>query len=118
MVDVEQWAEIRRMRRVEGLSGREISRRTGLHRDTVARLSAALEPPKYQRKAAGSKLDPFKDWICVQLAADPRIESQRLRELAGEIGYEGGERASMIVTSNKPFSAWGDLRATTWPPPR
>ena len=30
MVDVEQWAEVRRMHRVEGSSGREISRRTGL----------------------------------------------------------------------------------------
>jgi hypothetical protein len=91
VVDVEQWAEVRRMRRVEGLSGREISRRTGLHRDTVARLLAAAEPPRYARAPAGSKLDPFKDWICDQLRADPRMQSQRLRELAGEIGYEGGK---------------------------
>jgi hypothetical protein len=48
-------------------------------------------PPRYQRKAAGSKLDPFKDWICEQLAADPRIQSQRLREMAGEIGFQGGK---------------------------
>ena len=91
MVGVEQWAEIRRMHRVEGLSSREISRRTGLHRDTVARALAAAEPPRYERQAAGSKLDPFKDWICEQLAADPRIQSQRLREMASEIGYEGGK---------------------------
>ena len=74
MVGVEQWAEIRRMYRVEGLSKREISRRTGLHRDTVARLLAASEPPRYERAPAGSKLDPFKEWICEQLAggsADP-----------------------------------------------
>ncbi len=91
MVDVERWAEVRRMRRVEGLSGREISRRTGLHRDTVARLLAAAAPPRYQREMAGSKLDPFKDWVCEQLRADPRIQSQRLREMAGEIGYRGGK---------------------------
>ena len=91
MVDVEQWAGVRRMRRVEGLSGREISRRTGLHRDTVAGLLAAPAPPRYQRRAAGSRLDPFKDWVCEQLRADPRIESQRLREMAGEIGYRGGK---------------------------
>jgi hypothetical protein len=71
LVGVEQWAEVRRMHRVEGLSGREISRRTGLARDTVARLLAASDPPKYQREQAGSKLDPFKDWICEQLAGDP-----------------------------------------------
>jgi transposase len=88
---VEEWAEIRRMHRVDGLSGREISRRTGLHRDTVARLLASPEPPKYSRKPAGSKLDSFKDWVCEQLAADPRIQSQRLREMATELGYEGGK---------------------------
>ena len=91
MVGVEQWAEVRRMHGVEGLSGREISRRTGLHRDTVSRLLAASAPPRYERKPAGSKLDPFREWICEQLRADPRIQSQRLRELAGELGYEGGK---------------------------
>jgi transposase len=91
VVGVEQWAEIRRMHRVEGLSARGISRRTGLARDTVARLLAASEPPRYRREPAGSKLDPFKDWICEQLQADPRIQSQRLREMASELGYLGGK---------------------------
>ena len=91
MVGVEQWAEVRRMHRVDGLSAREIGRRSGLARDTVARLLAAPEPPRYERKPTGSMLDPFKDWICEQLAADPRIQSQRLREMAGEIGYGGGK---------------------------
>jgi len=91
LVGVEQWAEVRRMHRVEGVSAREISRRTGLHRNTVKRLLAAPVPPRYQRQPSGSKLDPFKDWICEQLQADPRIQSQRLREMAAEIGYEGGK---------------------------
>ena len=91
MVGVEQWAEVRRMHRVERLSGREISRRTGLARDTVARLLAATKPPRYEREPVGSKLDPFRDWICERLAADPRIQSQRLREMAGELGYQGGK---------------------------
>ena len=77
LVGVELWAEVRRMHRVDGLSGREISRRTGLARETVARLLAAREPPRYQRESAGSKLDPFKGWICERLAEDPRIQSQR-----------------------------------------
>jgi len=91
VVDVEQWAEIRRLHRVEQLSIREISRRTGLHRKTVRRALTATVPPRYSRSEAVSKVDPFKDWICEQLQADPRIASQRLRELAGEIGYEGGK---------------------------
>lgn len=91
MVGVEQWAEVRRMKRVEGLSAREIARRTGLARDTVSRLLAAEVPPSYARLPAGSILDPFKEWICEELKADPKVPSQRLRELAGEIGYEGGK---------------------------
>jgi hypothetical protein len=49
VVGVEQWAEVRRMHRVERLSIREISRRTGLHRRTVRRALAAETPPKYER---------------------------------------------------------------------
>lgn len=60
MVGVEQWAEVRRMKRVEGLSAREIGRRTGLARDTVSRLLAAEEPPRYSRARAGSIVDPFR----------------------------------------------------------
>ena len=36
-------------------------------------------------------LNPFKDWICEQLRADPAIRSLRLREMAVELGYEGGK---------------------------
>ena len=58
MVGVEQWAEIRRMHRVERLSIRDISRRTGLHRKTVRR---ALSPYRvlflndWKLRAAGRK---------------------------------------------------------------
>jgi predicted DNA-binding protein (UPF0251 family) len=41
VVDVEQWAEIRRMHFVDGVSIREIRRRTGLHRETIRRALAA-----------------------------------------------------------------------------
>jgi transposase len=91
VVGVEQWAEVRRLHGVERLSIREISRRTGLHRKTVRRALAAVVPPRYERKTTGSMVDPFKDWICEELCADPRIQSQRLREMASENGYEGGK---------------------------
>ena len=45
MVGVEQWAEIRRLHFVKGLSQREIHRRTGLHRDTISRAINSTEPP-------------------------------------------------------------------------
>jgi transposase len=91
VVSVEQWAEVRRLVLVEKVSQREVARRTGLARDTVARMLMSEKPPAYSpRPRVGSKLDPFRDWICEQLAATPGLTSQRLREMATGMGYEGG----------------------------
>src|SRR4051795_6036437 len=79
------------MHRVERLSIREISKRTGLHRKTIRRALAAESPPRYSRPAVVSKLDPYREWIGEQLRADPGIQSLRLREMAAELGYEGGK---------------------------
>lgn len=91
MVSVEQWAEVRRLVLVEGRSQREVARLLGLARDTVAKAVQSEMPPRYSRASAGSKLDPFRDWICEQLREEPTIQAQRLRELALELGYEGGK---------------------------
>ncbi len=91
MIGVEQWAEIRRMHRVERRSIREISRVTGLHRKTIRRALADEGPPTYRRPPGPSKLDALKPFIDEQLRADPRIPSKRLRELAEELGYRGGK---------------------------
>jgi hypothetical protein len=89
VVCVEQWAEIRWMHRVARRSIREIHRLTGLHRATIRRALARGDPPRYRRVAGASKLDPFMPWI-EQLRAI-RALSKRLRELAQELGYEGGK---------------------------
>jgi transposase len=91
VIGVEQWAEIRRLYFVEKRSKRAIHRLTGLHRDTITRALSLDAPPRYVRTPAGSKLDPFKEWICEQLRAEPTLQSQRLRELASELGYTGGK---------------------------
>ena len=91
MIDVEGWAEIRRMHRVERLSIREIHRRSGLHRETIRRALAEDQPPRYRRKAAPSKLDPFKEEIECLLRSNPRIPNTRIRELIAELGYQGGK---------------------------
>lgn len=89
MIGVQQWAEIRRMKVVEGLSIHEIRRRTGRHRDTIRRALASEEPPRYSRPSRPSKLDPFKDEIHRLLKADPAIPNMRMRELIEDLGYEG-----------------------------
>ena len=91
MVNVEQWAEIRRMRFVEGLAIREIRRRTGLHRETIRRALSSPTPPGYARGGRPSKLDGFREGIHELLRGDPRMETQRILELLVEQGYRGGK---------------------------
>lgn len=91
MIDVEHWAEIRRLHFVDGVSIREIRRRTGLHRETIRRALAAKRPPAYRRAKAPSKLDPFKEEIERLLRSDHRMPGTRIRELIAELGYEGGK---------------------------
>jgi transposase len=91
VVGVEQWAEVRRLHFVRGLTQREIHRRTGLHRDTIRNAIKSDKPPKYERAPAGSKLDPFKDEIHRLLRKDPKLPGQRIRELIAQQGFEGGK---------------------------
>lgn len=91
MINVEHWAEIRRMHFVDGVSIREIRRRTGLHRETIRRALAAKHPPAYRRAKAPSKLDPFKEEVERLLRSDHRMPGTRIRELIAELGYEGGK---------------------------
>jgi transposase len=91
VISVQLWAEVRRMRFVDGLAIREIRRRTGLHRETIRRALRWESPPAYSRPPRGSKLDQFKDEVHRLLDDDPGIESQRVRELLAEQGFAGGK---------------------------
>ena len=81
MLRVEQWAEIRRMALVEGLSQREIRRRTGAGRDTIRRAVASAEPPSYRsRSKLPSKLDPYRTEIERLLGEEPTLSGVRILE--------------------------------------
>jgi transposase len=91
VVRVEQWAEIRRLHFVKGLSIREIARRTGLSRVTVRRALRSEAPPRYERPARVSKLEPHKPEIERLLDDEARMPAKRIRELIAEDGYSGGQ---------------------------
>jgi transposase len=80
VVGVEQWAEIRGLHFVRGLSAREISRRTVLHRDTVVRALKRSAPPACRRAPTGSKLDPFKEEIHRLLKDDSKLPGVVIHE--------------------------------------
>src|SRR4249919_1904930 len=68
---VEDWAEIRRLRRSEGVSISEIARLIGCSRNTVKAAVASDEPPRYERARSGSLVDGYEPRIRELLAAFP-----------------------------------------------
>jgi transposase len=103
MLPVEDWAEIRRLHRVEGLSQRAIASRLGIARVTVARALRRDQPPRYRRAPRPSKLDPFKARIAELLREYPTLSSVRLGELLAPEGYTGkGSILRAYVRTQRP----------------
>lgn len=91
MLDVERWAEIRRMHYGQKIAIREIARRTGHDRQTVRRALRSDKPPQYQRTQRPSKLDPFKEEIHRLLREEPKLPAVRMRELIEPLGFDGAQ---------------------------
>jgi transposase len=73
----------------EGHSQREIARRLGINRRTVARLVAADEPPRYRRAPQGSMLDPLEPVMRSVLREKPAISAPGMTALLRTHGYRG-----------------------------
>lgn len=91
MINVHQWAEIRRLHFSEGLGIKTIVKRTGVARNTVRAAIRSQEPPAYCRPARSSKLDPFKGEIVSLLKDDDDIPGKRVLEILQGLGYAGGK---------------------------
>ena len=80
---MEDWAEIRRLRRAEGLPIKTIARTLGVSRNTVRAAIASDAPPKYERKPAGSAVDGFDNAIREQLDLVPTMPATVIAERVG-----------------------------------
>jgi transposase len=83
VLDVEVWAEIRRLRRAEGMAISEIARVMGVARNTVKAALAAERPPRYQRAPRGLLVDEFEPRIRELLAACPMMPATVIAERIG-----------------------------------
>lgn len=77
---MEDWAEIRRLHRAEGVPIKEIARRLGIARNTVRAALSSDRPPKYERAPRGSIVDPFEPQIRALLAEWPRMPGPVIAE--------------------------------------
>lgn len=85
MLSVEDWAEIRRLHRAEGMPIKVIARVMKVSRNTVRAAIASDGPPKYVRKPAGSIVDQAEPRIRELLKAYPTMPATVIAE---RIGWE------------------------------
>ena len=79
---MEDWAEIRRLRRPEGMPIKVIARVLGVSRNTERAALASDAPPRYERRPAGSVVDAVEPRIR-ELQAYPGMPATVIAERIG-----------------------------------
>ena len=80
---MEDWAEIRRLRRAEGMPIKAIARVMGCSKNTVKSALASDEPPQYRRAPRGSVVDAVEPRIRELLASWPDMPATVIAERIG-----------------------------------
>ncbi len=83
MLNMEDWAEIRRLHRAEDLSIKEIVRRTGVSRNTVRSALRSDIPPTFNRAPRPSAVDAVEPEIRKLLKETPTIPATTIAERIG-----------------------------------
>jgi transposase len=83
MIDVEDWAEIRRLHRAEKMSIRAIAERLGIARNTVRAAIRSTTPPKYERSLVSSAVDAVDGEIRALLGEFPSMPATVIAERVG-----------------------------------
>lgn len=83
VLNVEDWAEIRRLHRAEGMAIKAIARRLGVSRNTVRKALGSHSPPRYERAPKGSIVDAVEPAIRALLAEFPDMPSTVIMERVG-----------------------------------
>jgi transposase len=83
VLSVEDWAEIRRLRRAEGLPIAQVARLLGVSRNTVKAALASDEPPRYVRAVQSRLTDGFEPRIRELLKVYPQMPATVIAERIG-----------------------------------
>ena len=87
LIDVEDWVEIRRLHRAEGLGIKTIARRLGVARNRVRAALRSDTPSRYERTRQGSIVDGVESEIRRLLKDVPDMP---VTVIAERIGWERG----------------------------
>ncbi len=88
---MEDWAEICRLHRAEGMAIRAIARRLEISRNAVKKAVTSHEPPRYVRAAVGSAVDGFEPQVRALPAEFPEMPTSVIME---RVGWARGKTAS------------------------
>ena len=102
---MEDWAEIRRLHRRDGVPIKVIARSMGISKNTVRRALRGDRPPRYERVAGGSLVDEVEPRIRELLRVTPTMPATVVAE---RIGWEHSIRTLRSRVS--------DLRPVYLPP--
>ena len=80
VIEVDEWAEIRRLHRAEGMGIKAIARRLGLARNTVRAALRAPSAPRYERVAKGSIVDAVEPQVIELLREFPAMPATVIAE--------------------------------------
>ncbi len=80
---MEDWAEIRRLHRAEGMVVKAIARRLGVARNTVRSALRSAGPPSYERQPKGSIVDAVEPQILELLRDCPDMAATVVAERIG-----------------------------------
>ena len=85
MLSVEDWAEIRRLHRADGVPIKVIARSMEISKNTVRRALREDRPPRYERTPAATLVDPVEPRIRELLRVTPTMPATVIAE---RIGWE------------------------------
>lgn len=83
VINVEDWAEIRRLYLAEQMPIKAIARRLGLSRNTVRNAVRSVQPPRYVRSGKGSIVDAAEPRIRLLLKEFPDMPATVIAERIG-----------------------------------
>ena len=86
---MEDWAEIRRLHRAEGVPIKEIARRLGVARNTVRAALHSDGPPRYERARRGSVADAYEPQVRALLVQWPTMPGPVIAQKIGWPYSEG-----------------------------